>query len=35
MDTTTRGVILSGERQTALEERKLREVGPTDAIVLP
>jgi (R,R)-butanediol dehydrogenase/meso-butanediol dehydrogenase/diacetyl reductase len=33
MDTTTRGVILTGDRQIAIEERNLREVGPTDAIV--
>jgi threonine dehydrogenase-like Zn-dependent dehydrogenase len=33
MTETTRGVILTGDRQTAIEQRKLRAVGPTDAIV--
>jgi (R,R)-butanediol dehydrogenase/meso-butanediol dehydrogenase/diacetyl reductase len=33
MTQTTRGCILTGDRQTAIEERDLREVGPKDAIV--
>ncbi|MGD8644115.1 MAG: alcohol dehydrogenase catalytic domain-containing protein [Chromatiales bacterium] len=33
MSETTRGCILTGDKQTAIEERKLRAVGPTDAIV--
>ena len=33
MTNKTRGCVLTGDRQTAIEERKLREVGPRDAIV--
>jgi (R,R)-butanediol dehydrogenase/meso-butanediol dehydrogenase/diacetyl reductase len=29
----TRGCILTGDRQTAIEEREVRKVGPTDAVV--
>ena len=33
MPETTRGCILTGDKQTAIEERKLRKVGPKDAVV--
>jgi len=33
MTETTRGCILTGDRQTAIEQRALHAVGPTDAIV--